>query len=466
MRSQREASTGGDLESPHQGPAAPPGRRLTLAVFAVALLVRALPLMIHGWAPERVRIVDSGRYLELADRLAAGDGFRLPEPETGELTPELFRTPGYPAALALLDPLPGSREDWVLALQILADAAGAALCFGLVSAWASRRAGLVAAALWVFDPAHLVYSNLLMADVFGAFLALLAWALVESAGEPEELSDRQVTARALAAGLCASGAVAMRPVLTLLALPLAARAAQKRFRKEAVAVLLFAALLFPLAWSVRNGRLAGAWTVSTAFDLNLALVTAAKVEARAQGLPRSAAEERVMARARQRAQERGQQLHHACREVAREVVSAASGAALSELASSAVELALAGERRYLRQALGWTESVPGLTEGERDAGSPWARLAHYGASDRLLVLGQAAFMALVWCAAALGFVRLWRGGRVGLALVLAAAIVLVLGPSLVVATGRLRLPVSFLIYALAGIGVDRAARRLGRRPGI
>ncbi len=427
-------------------------------IFAGTLILRALPLMLHGWAPERVTIVDSARYLELADRLVVGDGFSFPDPADGELRPELFRTPGYPVALALAAHLPGSRTAWILSLQILADALAAALCFGLVTAWASWRAGLLAASLLAFDPGHLVYSNLLMADIFGGFFLVVGWVLIERGSEQKGDAASRGVAGLIAAGLCLSVAAAMRPVVALLWLPFALRAHQRGVRKRALAALVMASLLFPLAWTARNARVAGIWTLSTAFDLNLALVTAAKVEARAHGLQREVGEERVMARVASLTADHGQPFHRACRRVAFETVAEAPRAALSEMSLSVAELMVAGERRYLQRVMGWRESVPRLAEGRREADALWGNLTRHGAFERFLILGQAGFMVVVWCGAGLGFVSLWRRDQKGLAMVIAASILLVLGPSLVVATGRMRVPVAFLIYALAGVGGEHAAR--------
>ena len=413
--------------------------------------------------------MDSARYLELADRLLAGEGFRLPDPGTGELQPELFRTPGYPVALALASRLPGSRNGWILSLQILADAVAAALCFGWVAGWASRSAGLLAAALFAFDPGHLVYSNLLMADVFCGFFIAVAWALIErrSKGEaPQAVSSSRAAARLAAAGLGLSVAVALRPVVALLWVPLAVRLLQKGFRKREIAGFLAAALIFPVVWSARNARVADHWTLSTAFDLNLALVAAAKVEARTQGLPREVGEERVMERVAARVAAESVPFFSACRTVAFETFAQAPGAAVRELVLSVTEVTLAGERRYFQRVMGLREGAPAPAASRREVGALLRDWTSEGGLEPSLMLGQIGFMVGVWCLAGFGFVTLWRRGQRVLAIVVASSILLVLGPSLVVATGRLRVPVACLIYSLAGIGGEGVVRRARRRLGI
>ena len=421
-----------------------------LTVFLFAAAVRAAPILLHRFDADRVTTVDSSRYLELADGLAAGDGFRLPG-AAGELLPELFRTPGYPAVLALAGKLPGNRDAWIVGLQVLAGGATVVLCFALVSAWASPRAGLAAAALLALDPAHVVYSNLLMSDVLCAAAVAAALVLIERRG------SRSIAAAA--AGILLSIATALRPVAVLIAAPAAVYLHRRGRPRAAVAAFVAAALVFPLGWTARNGLSAGCWTLSTAFDVNLALVVASKVEARAHGLARSDAEARVMARVAATDRASDLAFHRACRRVALETLSASPAAAIAEAPVSVAEMLLAGERRYLLRILGLTPS-----EGrERQyAGSPAATLATYSHLERLAVLAQAAFMAGVWVLAAAGFVALWRRGRRDVALFALAALAVVLAPSLVVATGRMRLPVAVLIHGLAGVGV--AAVGEFRRP--
>ncbi len=443
-----------------------------LAIFVAAAALRAAPLLLHRLEPARITTVDSGRYLELADRLAAGDGFQSRQ-WRGRLGPELFRTPGYPLVLALAGKLPGSRHAWVIGLQILAGAATVALCYVLVSAWASPRAGIFAAALLALDPAHVVYSNLVMSDVLcGASIAAGLVLLEHARGSPAPGHATAEWWRLAFAGCLLSVATALRPVAVLLVVPAAiylrrrdgsragVASSPRRVAAFAVAAFATAALLFPLGWTARNGLTTGSWTLSTAFDINLALVVAAKTEARAGRLARSAAEQRVMTRVAEvedRADpppgERasGLTFHRACRTVALEALLLSPRAAITEAAASAAEMLLAGERRYMLQVLG-------LSAGEgresRPVADPWRGLASYSRADRLVVFGQAAFMAAVWILAAAGIVALWRRGRTDVALFALFALAVVLFPSLVVGTGRMRLPVAILIHGLAGIGYD------------
>ena len=438
------------------GPASPERRqwlRLAVLIFAAALTLRSAPLLFHRLESSRIATADSVRYLELAARLVAGEGFSRLDPVTGEASPELFRTPGYPVFLALVSGLPGSRNAWVLAFQILADALAAVLCFALVTAWASRRAGALAATLFVIDPAHIVYSNLLMADVACGAAVAAGLFLLELAARRQRTPI--VLGLLAAAGGCLTAATALRPVVAFLWLPAAIYLHRRGIGRRGVACFVAAAVLFPLGWTARNGLAAGTWTLSTAFDLNLAMVAAASVEARSLGLSRSAGEKRVMTRAKRLAQDSELSFHRACRSVAVDIFVRSPGTALIEAAASTAEMMLAGERRYLLHIL----RLP-ASEG-RQTGSLWRDLAGYRRFERVLVIGQALAMAAIWALAAAGAVTLCRGGNPQVALLALFSLAVVLGPSLVVATGRLRLPVAFIIHGLAGVGAEAAARRLG-----
>ncbi len=432
-----------------------------LMVFFAALALRAAPVAWHRLDESRVSTTDSGRYLELADRLAAGDGFVLPDPESGAAAPELFRTPGYPLFLALAGGLPGSRVAWVLGLQIVAGAATATLSFLLFSAWASPRAGLLAAALLAVDPSHVLYSNLLMSDVLcgaaiTAALLLLAGGWRSPGGGQAEGASWRFT---IAGGLL-SAATALRPVAVLLVVPAAVYLRRRGVAWPGVAALVAAALLFPAGWTARNGLAAGSWTLSSAFDVNLALVVASRVEARAGGLSRSAAEARVMARVDALALESARPRHRACRRVGLDALRAAPAAAMIEVPAAAAEMLLAGERRYLMQVFGRPAS-----EGRerRTRGMPWP-VSSYTRFELLATSAQVAFMAAVWILAVAGILALWRRGRADVALFVLFALAVVLAPSLVVGTGRMRLPVAALVHGLAGVGGAALASGEFRRP--
>lgn len=429
-------------------------RRAAATLLLAALLLRLAPMAVHDFRPERVTTVDSAAYLELAEGLRQRGAF------VHDGRPETFRTPGYPAFLALVSYLPGGTVPWALGLQALLDVTVVAAALVLGRRWGSPAAALAAGLLAAVDPAHLVASNLVMSDVLCA--AAVAGAFALTAGR-----DRPGALAAPAAGLLLAAATAVRPVALPLVVPWALLAARRGVPRRLVAAAAVLALLAPAAWTVRNGLLAGRWTLSTAFDLNLGLVWAAQVEARGQGVALEVARERL--------RDRGAVFDPhadpaANRRLAARVVAEHPRAAARELVLSGAEMLLAGERRHALRLLGsprGADRVASIGEAARGTGAAGA-LAGAAPGEIALVLGQLVFNGAVLLLAAAGAWRLARR-REYLALgVLLAAPALVLAPSLVVATGRMRIPVSLFLAVLAGIGVAGAGapRATDRRGSI
>jgi hypothetical protein len=226
---------------------------------------------------------------------------------------------------------------------------------------------------------------------------------------------------------------------------------------KAVATLTVAAMVFPGAWTVRNGVRVGQWTLSSAFDLNLCLVAAAKVKARAEGISRAEAERMLVEEAVASSPGPGA--------AARSAAFRASGwktlrrypsAAADELLLSAMEITLAGERRNLLRLLGrpgGSDEVSALGEGPRDPRAILGALMRGQPNGAALVALQLVWNAVLVVAAAVGVVGLARRRKYAELSLLVLMLVVVLGPSLVVANGRLRMPVSFVVTLLGVCGV-------------
>jgi 4-amino-4-deoxy-L-arabinose transferase-like glycosyltransferase len=238
-----------------------PGRRslpslLPLAVvFALALLLRFAYLR-HTEVVDPLR-ADAGEYARYAANLLLHRTFSSEPPGTESPAPDAFRSPGYPAFLALAlwlaprDPLP---------LATAAQAVLSALLVPLGYALGVRflpRPGALAAALLVALSPHLVtLSGYLLTEVLFAFLLLAALTALERA------LARGSPAFAVAAGAL-FGAAALVNETSLPLLPLLAAAAWVArpapppgagARREGRALLLALAVfaLAPAAWSLRG----------------------------------------------------------------------------------------------------------------------------------------------------------------------------------------------------------------------
>ncbi len=430
---------------------------ILIAVLALAALVRLALVPEHRCQPERITSVDSAAYLELAQSLLRDGGFAA---QNGR--PETFRTPGYPLLLAALGARPATGHGRVIALQIALGVALVGLCWLGFARRIGAGATLAACFILAIDVPHVVYANMIMSDIPCAFAVALAW----------WLATRRGTAMgALAAGATLSFATALRPICGLLWLPLAValwsgghRAGKARSGKIAVVIaVVIASLAFPVAWAVRNGLVANNWSLSTAFDVNLLLVAAPKVEARATGTTRAQAHARLSRVTDSDQQENPSVSRHQLgRRVALAAILAHPGAAITELGLSGGEMLLAGERRNLLrlQGLGNPEATS-VGEGRRSISGVGRSLVSIGGGQQALVAIQLVVNGLLWLLAASGAVLLWRGGQRQLLAELLLALAVVLVPSLVVGTARMRIPVALFAAVLAGIGLVGLAR-LGR----
>lgn len=410
-------------------------RRATLlAVLAVGLLLRLAPVPFHGFQAQRVTTLDSIGYLQLADGLLHAHRFaRWTDGSAGE--PELFRTPGYPALVAAVKKLSPRPLPLLLLLQIACGVSAVAATFLLAERVASPRAAPVAAALVAVAVPDNVYANLVMADVATAASVAGAFALAARSSPG--------AGRALASGLLLTAATALRPVVVLLWVPLLLLLSHRGARRRGAVLFLVAALSFPVLWTLRNGVVAGRWKLSTAFDRNLELVLAPKVLARARGTTLAAAQSELA----------GHVVSTNPRRLALEVIARHPGATARELLGSTAEMLLAGERRNLLRLFGSEgrhDGAASIGEGDRRAAGVVAGLARHSTAEQALVVSQIAWNAFVLTLAVIGTRRLWMAGRHVELAVLLLGLAVVLVPSLVVATGRMRIPVSCLLATLAG----------------
>jgi hypothetical protein len=437
----------------------------TTSVVALVLLaigVRLSLVPFHRFIPNRVCTSDSEAYLELAhslnERGVFGRGVRVAahSPENpADL--ETFRTPGYPSLLAVLMWLPVPTIPLVIGLQILLDTVAVGLVFLIGCRVLPLRWALAAGLVQVVDVARVVYSNMVMSDVAFTFLLSVAVWLVVSTGREHP------TGRAALAGLALSAATAVRPVGVLVFVPVGVFLLLRRAGSKAIATLTVAAMIFPVAWTLRNGVRADQWMLSSAFDLNLCLVAAAKVKARAEGISRADAEETLGQAALAASPDPDLAARaSAFRAVGWSTLLRYPSAAAHELFLSVMEITLAGERRNLLRLLGHpggSDEVSALGEGPRGPRAMAGALIRGQPAVAALVVVQLVWNAALLVAATLGAVELARRRKYAELCLFILMLVVVLGPSLVVGNGRLRMPVSFVITLLGVYGVQSVFSR-------
>lgn len=295
--------------------AAQRARRGVMLVLLLGLVLRGGLLASAGWQdPSRAMLGDSPRYLELSHNLATTGTFGLAAEDSGlvhiplsalrdqlgqgpkEVAPGLyaegFRTPGYPAFLAVFDLLGLGLKSVLLAQVILGS-----LLIALVGwiAWMvtqSVRVTLAAALLIAINPGSIVECNLILSEGLFTFLLTLAIGLLVYARQTGRWQHIALL------GVTVAAAALVRPIAIVI-VPLAGLALLLPYRRlaESLAVspprlerrfalaLLFAGVVaLPLAgWVARNHAVGYGPKLSTVPDVNAWFYTAAYLDLTEQG---------------------------------------------------------------------------------------------------------------------------------------------------------------------------------------
>jgi hypothetical protein len=249
-------------------------------VFAVALAIRliALAVLLPNLKPD----VDLDYYRSLARSLAAGKGFVALAP-TGQVLPNLARTPVYPLFLAAAMKIGGDRLGLFLVIQCGLGALTCVLTVLIARRWLSLVTSVAAGLLIAVDPNSVVRCVDLRTDTLFTLLVVLFVLLV----------NRRESWSWLLAGFICSLGVLCRPIATWVWLVVIGVGLVERVRL--VNLGLFLAAFFPLLtlWAARNAAITGRWFVSTSPQVNFAQSWLVGVEEQLSGLSASAADEKV-----------------------------------------------------------------------------------------------------------------------------------------------------------------------------
>jgi hypothetical protein len=244
----------------------------------IAVVVRLTPLLRRdlsfAYYPD-----DSFEYLQLADGMRQGCGFaRLINGACQ--TPEILRTPGYPAFIAAI----GHNLRLILAVQaIMAGIIPLLVAISVMNEW-SFAAAVIAQLLIAFDLPSIVMANGIMAEALFQTLveiALFVPFLVAAGG-------RAASALGFLTGVLGGLAALTRPIgialPLLLPIPFLAQRTIRRSRHLLAAGLAFGISLMIIAgWSTRNYKSERYAGVSTVGAINMYYYRAANVVARKEG---------------------------------------------------------------------------------------------------------------------------------------------------------------------------------------
>ena len=241
-------------------PASSTGRLIAVSLVALALVIRLAPVFVRAKAGLRRKArptpiwTSAGRWP--TERVSSGRRYTRAAPTVADILP------GYPFLVALAD-WSGLHMRALVVLQALAGAAALVLALAMGLRLAGLWAGIVAAALLVFDPLQVVYCNTVSPQV-PMSLALVAMAaaglkfiLAEEAGGRRSWPWAAAAGAALAVAAYFDWTVLGLVVVAGLA-ALVAAVVKRRWRLLrgwAVGLAVVAACLAP--WVVRNDVVLG-----------------------------------------------------------------------------------------------------------------------------------------------------------------------------------------------------------------
>ena len=248
---------------PEPSPTHPPGRsgRLILVALVTLGLLARLALALMTGDGQAAAVLESLEYLAIGDAVLSGQGFVLPEASpAGPVTPGgktrlAARMPGYPLLVGASRAVAAESMRGILVCQALCGTATVVVVFWMARRLAGFWAGLVGAALLVFDPYQVYFSVVILPEVpMGLALGLAVAAGLKFLDAVDSAGQRPWLWAALA-GLALAAAAYLEPAAAVMAIPAGAAATVAKNRRRllagwAVAMVVILAALTP--WLARN----------------------------------------------------------------------------------------------------------------------------------------------------------------------------------------------------------------------
>jgi 4-amino-4-deoxy-L-arabinose transferase-like glycosyltransferase len=233
-------------------------RRLVGAAAVLGLILRLA--FAFGYWVDKPLTHDEREYLALARSLTLGHGFTYDLPPENSDTPRFGRAPGYPVFLAMVGAGVANFETTPALLKIAQSLAGAiGVCLIAAIAWraAGARAGVAGSFVAAVYPPLVWICAYVFSEALFSAIALAAALLLNLSLDRAETANRTSSRSAIrlagAAGLVTGLAMLIRPAM-LFFLPAAVVWLIARRRGVIAAVLVAAALVAVVPWTIRNLR--------------------------------------------------------------------------------------------------------------------------------------------------------------------------------------------------------------------
>lgn len=255
---------------------------ILVSVCSIALLMRLMLVIMNQENLEILMGADDLGYHRLASNLLAGNGYSWSQQPPYETN--VYRTPGMPLILCAVYSIFGPSLLHATLFGVIVSTGVVFMTYLLTSRILGKRIGLLAMVLLAFDPLSIVYSNLLMTEVYSSAVVVCGAYLVV-----DYLVTRKKALLPMI-GLVIGLGVMIHPILLFLPifivfLPLFSF--QKGIRSHFVAACIAALVgIAPAAgWVVRNAKVADYAGISCVTAVNLLKYKAAGVMADINGTP-------------------------------------------------------------------------------------------------------------------------------------------------------------------------------------
>ena len=206
---------------------------------------------------------DQRGYQRLGEQLALTGRFTRYATEL--YVPEVIRTPGYPAFIAVVYRLFGIGNNFAVAMaQVFAYCAICVLVFFLARRPAGDRAGLTAAAITALYSPLPHFASLILTELWTTFVATLAMLWCLRACQQRRVRDYAVAGVLLSATTLVRPAFFLMPFFLALVVPLLVRSQRTRVALGGWAALVVAASVTMAPWFIYNYVNFGQLTLSPA----------------------------------------------------------------------------------------------------------------------------------------------------------------------------------------------------------
>lgn len=238
--------------------------RGTLLAIALIALAHSALFIIYQRPDWEVAWPDQGGYKQLAAAMAkTGDFTRYPDSDV--FIPEVIRTPGYPAFVAVIYTIFGERTLPVAIAQAFVFALICLIVYAIAKRVADARTATLAAFMTALFPPLPYYGALVLTELWTTFVLSLAFLACLRAMQRDRFGDF------ILAGVLFSATTIVRPAFVLLpfglavAMPLVVKSERNRARRIGQwGALAVAAALTLAPWFTYNYVNVGRFTLSPA----------------------------------------------------------------------------------------------------------------------------------------------------------------------------------------------------------